>query len=40
VLDLEPDAALALAETFAQFAVVILEPGQVATLRVTSLVIG
>jgi hypothetical protein len=40
VLDLEPDAAIALAETFDQFAVVILEPGQVATLRVTSLVIG
>jgi hypothetical protein len=38
VLDLEPDAAIRLAETFAQFAVVILEPGQVARLRLTSLV--
>jgi Protein of unknown function (DUF3293) len=38
VLDLEPDAAVALAETFAQFAVVILEPGHVATLHLTSLV--
>jgi Protein of unknown function (DUF3293) len=38
VLDLEPDAAIILAERFAQFAVVILEPGQVARLRVTSLV--
>jgi hypothetical protein len=38
VLDLEPDAAIALAEAFDQFAVVILELGQVATLRLTSLV--
>jgi hypothetical protein len=40
VLDLEPEAAIALAETFGQFAVVILEPGQVARLRLTSLVMG
>jgi hypothetical protein len=39
VLDLEPDDAIALAEAFAQFAVVILEPGQVARLHLTSLVI-
>jgi Protein of unknown function (DUF3293) len=38
VLDLEPDAAVTLAATFAQFAVVILEPGQVARLHLTSLV--
>jgi Protein of unknown function (DUF3293) len=38
VLDLEPEAAVTLAETFGQFAVVILEPGQVARLRLTSLV--
>jgi Protein of unknown function (DUF3293) len=38
VLDLEPDDAIILAETFGQFAVVTLEPGQVARLRLTSLV--
>jgi hypothetical protein len=38
VLDLEPDAAVTLAETFDQFAVVILESGQVARLHLTSLV--
>jgi 6-phosphofructokinase len=38
VLDLEPDAAVALAETFGQFAVVTLKPGDVAELRLTSLV--
>jgi hypothetical protein len=40
VLDLEPDAALALTENFGQFAVVILRPGDVAKLRLTSLVMG
>jgi hypothetical protein len=40
VLDLEPDAALALAEIFGQFAVVILRPGDVAELSLTSLVMG
>ena len=38
VLDLEPDAAIDLAETFGQFAVVTLELGQVARLQLTSLV--
>ena len=38
VLDLKPDAAIDLAETFGQFAVVTLELGQVATLQLTSLV--
>jgi Protein of unknown function (DUF3293) len=38
VLDLEPDAAVTLAEMFEQFAVVILEPGQVARLQLTSLI--
>jgi Protein of unknown function (DUF3293) len=40
VLDLEPDAAVILAETFGQFAVVTLKPGDVAKLRLTSLVIN
>jgi hypothetical protein len=38
VVNLEPDAAVRLAEAFAQFAVVILKTGHVATLRLTSLV--
>jgi hypothetical protein len=38
VLDREPDASVALAETFGQFAVVVLKPGDVAELRLTSLV--
>jgi Protein of unknown function (DUF3293) len=38
VLDLEPDAAVALAEMFGQFAVVILKTGDIAELRLTSLV--
>ena len=37
VLDLEPDAAVTLAETFGQFAVVTLELGQVPRLQLTVL---
>jgi hypothetical protein len=40
VLDLEPDAAVALAEMFGQFAVVMLALGHIAQLHLTSLVMG